>query len=271
MNPRSRPQAQHQQAASSDSRDEQFTGAAAQQRRTSLQASEARTRMPQANGKAQGANESLANNAQAQKTRSERDSDLAVSNARRSSVNGRESPDALQGGTTTHPIPKKWAEKPTNAIGQQQTASQPQLNNRKRYSSDLQETELPSPSREKRSKRNHEILPLLKVTLRAAYYLIGTYINESNEFEFAPIYIVHDGIEICPDALDEKNLLKIPFRNITGAVVDDQTGLRLVISISDEEAVKSARLRIEFRTDHDTNKMLEVLTSKNIMVYPMKR
>ena len=247
----------------SDSHDEKFTEKAAQQRRDMTNAADAR--LSQVNGKPKGAGEGrFMDRIEIGTKKSNKDRSAVSSNASRPPVNGRESPDELQGDITTHPMPKSLTEKPIKAARQSRIEIHPQSVTRKRSPSDIQPTDFSSPPQDKKkAKRSHQ-KPAKKSILQASYYRIGSFSKTCTRDEFAPIHIVDIGLQLREDLLGPDNVLLIHFEKITNILVGEGTSRKVRLSMMGARNDSNERFDVEFWTQDEKSAMLKIVQSPNI-------
>jgi sentrin-specific protease 7 len=246
-----------------DSPDEKFTEKAAQQRRNLMSA--AGDQSSQVNGKPKGAGDALVMDRIEIGTKKADKNRVAIpSNPTRPPVNGRESPDELQGAITTHPMSKTSTEKPVKAGRQCRIETHP-LPTRKRSPSDIQPTEFSSPQDKKKAKRSHQ-KPAKVSILQTSYFRMGSFSKSCTKDESAPIYVIDNGIQLCEDipGPGPDSMPRIPFGEIRNILVGDGTSRKVRLSMARPYSDSNKILDIEFWTPEEKDTLLNIPGLPNI-------
>ncbi|CAG8001366.1 unnamed protein product [Penicillium olsonii] len=185
-----------------DSSDDQFTESAAQQRREMLRHSDLQG--SKTNGRHKGINRPSMDRVEIPEKNSHR-------NPTRHQDKDRESPDAIQGDTTTHPGKSSTDNTKTSHLSK--SDKQPQPITRKRSSSDIEPTEFSSPSQgNKKAKCSGQ--EFIKKPMKASYCRLGEWTRQCSDGDFVPIFVAQNAFEIRAKSLGRNPSLKISFNKI---------------------------------------------------------
>ncbi|CAG8900282.1 unnamed protein product [Penicillium egyptiacum] len=246
----------HGQFSSTDSRDERFTETAAHQRRN--QARSTNPRLPQVNGKSSQTTDAVGiGSIGVGPNRAGRNRTAAPSTNTHRPVNGRESPDELQGDITTRPVPRAFSEKQTQTARLSKPGIHTETPSRRRSSSDTRSPDLSPPppvtKKTKISQKNSEKKQLL------SYFRIGTFGKSCVARQFVPIYLNKEGLVLREDALGQGNTISILFRNFHQLIVGETPSRKVRIKMLQGSVQAGELLDIEFWTTEARMKFLELL------------
>lgn len=257
---------QHGQFSSVDSRDERFTGTAAQQRR---QARSADPRLPQVNDKSNQTNEAVViGSIEDGPKRAGRNRTAVPSTNIHRPVNGRESPDELQGDTTTHPVPRSFSGTQIQTTLPSKPGMHTSPTTRKHSPSDTRTPDFsPSPAAKKAkvSQKNSDKKHLLR------YFRTGSFGKSCDMKEFVSIYSNEEGLELRENALGQGNTISIPFQQIRQIIIGEPPSRKVRIKMLQSSVQADDQLDVEFWTTDERFKFLEVLKQVNTKAQrPMK-
>ncbi|CAI7678151.1 unnamed protein product [Penicillium discolor] len=258
---------QHGQFSSVDSRDERFTGTAAQQRR---QARSTGPRLPQVNDKSNQTNEAVViGSIEDGPKRAGRNRTAVPSTNIHRPVNGRESPDELQGDTTTHPVPRSFSGTQIQTTRPSKPGMHTSPTTRKRSPSDTRTPDFSPPSpaakKAKGSQKNSDKKHLLR------YFRTGSFGKSCDMKEFVSIYSNEEGLELRENALGQGNTMSIPFQQIRQIIIGEPPSRKVRIKMLQSSVQADDQLDVEFWTTDEKFKFLEVLKQANTKAQrPMK-
>lgn len=249
----------HGQFSSVDSRDENFTETAAQQRR---QARSADPRLSQVNDKYNQTNEAVViGSIEDGPKRTGRNRTAVPSTNIHRPVNGRESPDELQGDITTHPVPRPLSGTQIQTTRPSKPGIHTSPTTRKRSSSDTRTPDLspPSPATKKAkvSQKNSDKKHLLR------YFRTGSFGKTCEMKEFVSIYSNKEGLELRENALGQGNTMSIPFQQIRQILIGEPPSRKVRIKMLQSCVQADDQLDVEFWTSDEKLKFLEVLKQAN--------
>ncbi|KAJ6146962.1 hypothetical protein N7497_008944 [Penicillium chrysogenum] len=246
----------HDQFSSTDSRDERFTETAAQQRRNQARSTD--PRLSHVNGRSNHTTDAVViGSIDVGPKRASRNRTAAPSTNYHRPVNGRESPDELQGDITTHPVPRSLSQKQSQTARPLKPGMHTETSTRKRSPSDTRSPELspppPTTKKTKVSQKNSEKKQLL------CYFRIGVFGKSCLAEEFVPIYVNKEGLVLREDALGQGNTISILFGNIHQIVVGEKPSRKVRIKQSQGSVQAGDLLDIEFWTTEAKMNFLELL------------
>jgi hypothetical protein len=249
----------HGQFSSIDSRDERFTETAAQQRR---QARSADPRPSQVNDKSHQANEAVVIGSIEDGPKRAGWNRTAVSSTNvHRPVNGRESPDELQGDITTHPVPRPFSGTQIQTTRPSKPGMHTSPTTRKRSPSDTRTPDFSPPShatkKAKVSQKNSDKKHLLR------YFRTGSFGKSCDMKEFVSIYSDKEGLELRGNALGQGNTMSISFQQIRQIFIGEPPSRKVRIKMLQSCAQADDQLDVEFWTADEKLKFLEVLKQAN--------
>lgn len=250
---------QHGQFSSVGSRDERFTETAAQQRR---QARSANPRLSRVNDKSNLTNEAVViGSIDDGPKRAGRNRTAVPSTNIHRPVTGRESPDELQGDTTTHPVPRSFSGVQIQTTRPSKPGMHTSPTTRKRSPSDTRTPDFspPSPATKKAkvSQKNSDKKHLL------CYFRTGSFGKTCGMKEFVSIYSNKEGLELRENALGQGNTMSIPFQQIRQIFIGEPPSRKVRIKMLQCSAHADDQLDVEFWTTDEKFKFLEVLNQGN--------
>ncbi|KAJ5795194.1 Peptidase C48 SUMO/Sentrin/Ubl1 [Penicillium paradoxum] len=234
---------------SGDSRDEQFTENAAQQRRTANAAKFVDPRLYRANRNPTQTVESvIPDRDEIGKRKVSRNRTALPSDQLPRPLNGRESPDELQGDITTHPLPKSLHEKQPRTTRQPQPQTSVETPTRKRSPADIRPTDFSSPSQGAKKAKLAGKTP--EKQWLSCRFRIGAFNKTCQMREFAPIYSTKKGLELREDVLGDGNQISILFHQFRQIYMGQAPSRKLRIQLLKGSVEAGDQLDIEFwRTD----------------------
>jgi sentrin-specific protease 7 len=248
---------QHDQFSSGDVRDERFTENAAQERRRLAKAAD--TRLSQANGKPTQRTE-FPSNIEIGIKKSGKKPTAAPTDKIRRPINGRESPDELQGDTTTHPLPKSLVAKAPRTTRQPKAEVHNETPTRKRSPSDIRPTDFSSPSQgTKKAKVSHKDFEK-KFSLYA--FQFGSLSKTCSIREAAPIYSNKDGLELRGNVIAHGDQLSIPFENFTKIFMGQSPSRKVRIQLIPGSVEAGDQLDLEFWRSDEKRKFAKMLSEE---------
>ncbi|CAG8886231.1 unnamed protein product [Penicillium nalgiovense] len=235
----------HGQFSSTDSRDERFTETAAQQRR--YQARSTDPGLSHVNGRSNHTTDAVViGSIDVGPKKAGRNRSAAPSTNYHRPINGRESPDELQGDITTHQARRSLSEKQPQTSRPPKPGMHTETSTRKRSPSDTRSPDLSPPppitKKTKVSQKNSEKKQLL------CYFRIGIFGKSCLAEEFVPIYVNKEGLVLREDALGQGNTISILFRNIHQIVVGEKPSRKVRIKTFQGSVQAGDLLDIEFWT-----------------------
>ncbi|CAI7666750.1 unnamed protein product [Penicillium palitans] len=250
---------QHGQFFSVGSRDERFTETAAQQRR---QARSANSRLSRVNDKSNLTDEAVViGSIDDGPKRAGRNRTAVPSTNIHRPVTGRESPDELQGDTTTHPVPRSFSGVQIQTTRPSKPGMHTSPTTRKRSPSDTRTPDFspPSPATKKAkvSQKNSDKKHLL------CYFRTGSFGKTCGMKEFVSIYSNKEGLELRENALGQGNTMSIPFQQIRQIFIGEPPSRKVRIKMLQSSAHADDQLDVEFWTTDEKFKFLEVLNQGN--------
>ncbi|KAI3112662.1 hypothetical protein CBS147333_3636 [Penicillium roqueforti] len=253
----------HDQLSSVDSRDEMFTETAAQQRRN-----QADSRLSNVNGKLNQAAEAVViGSIEVRPKRADRNR-TAVPTSIHRPVNGRESPDELQGDITTQPVPRSLSGTQLQATRPSKPEIHIETSTRKRSPSATRSPDFSPPTpvmkKAKISQKNSDKIHLVR------YFRIGTFGKSCDSRQFVPIYLTKDGFELRENALGQGNTISIPFHEIRQIVVGETPSRKVRIKMLQSAVKEDDQLDVEFWTTDEKRNFLEVLKQAKQAQRPTK-
>ncbi|KAG0155680.1 hypothetical protein PDIDSM_2853 [Penicillium digitatum] len=251
---------QHGQISSAGSRDERFTETAAQQRRD--QARSKAPRLYQPNGRASQTSEAIViGNIEAGPKRAGRNRTAVPSASIHRPVNGRESPDELQGGITTHQVPRSFSGTQLQTTRPSKPGIYTEPPTRKRSPSDARTPEFAPPSpatkKPKVSQKNSDKKHLSR------YFRTGSFGKSCNKMEYFPIYSNMEGLELREDVLGQGNTISIPFQQIRQIFIGEPPSRKVRIKMLQSSVQADDQLDVEFWTTDEKLQFVEVLKQGN--------
>lgn len=249
----------HGQFSSVDSRDERFTETAAQQRR---QARSADPRLSQVNHKSNQTNEAVViGSIEDGPKRAGRNRTAVPSTNIQRPVNGRESPDELQGDITTHTVPRPFLGSQIQTTRPSKPGMHTSPTTRKRSPSDTRTPDFspPSPATKKAkvSQKDSDKKHLLR------YFRTGSFSKTCAMKEFVSIYSNKEGLELRENALGQGNTMSIPFQQIRQIFIGESPSRKVRIKMLQSCVQADDQLDVEFWTTDEKFKFLEVLKQAN--------
>ena len=253
----------HDQLSSVDSHDEKFTETAAQQRRN-----QADSRLSNANGKSTQTAEAVVIGSIEDGTKRAGRNRTAVPTNTHRPVNGRESPDELQGDITTHPVPRSLSGTQPQTTRPSKPGIHIEKPTRKRSPFDTRSPDFSPPSpvtkKVKISRKNSDNIHLVR------YFRIGTFGKSCDSRQFVPIYLTKDGIELRENALGQGNTISIPFQEIRQIVIGEMPSRKVRIKMLQNAVKEDDQLDVEFWTTDEERNFLEVLKQATHAQRPTK-
>lgn len=254
--PRQTRRSRHNSFTSADSRDEQFTATAAQQRRSLSNTKERPRKEVFGAIEIPKSKDTSARKASGQ-SQLDRQKGTSSTGARRVSE-GRESPDELQGDATTHPVPK-FLDKEHELAHRKFNESRVSPG-RKRSPSDIQPTEFATSSHQgpKRAKRNHKSSGVSILSVLFVGY--GPVNKRIVKGESAAIRLGQDKLELGEDLTGSDKKIEIPLRlvRMVQQGIEPSRRVRLILS-RHSEAQDANNMDIEFLMALDKVKLVNVL------------
>ncbi|KAJ5146403.1 Peptidase C48 SUMO/Sentrin/Ubl1 [Penicillium bovifimosum] len=251
------PLSQHDLFFSGDLRDERFTENAAQQRRRMAKAAD--SRLSHANSKPTQRAEPPGNIEIGVK-KSVKKPIAAPSDTIRRPTAGRESPDELQGDTTTHPVPKSLAGKGPRTTRQSIPEVHIEVSTRKRSPSDIRPTDFSSPSQgTKKAKTSHRSF---EKRFSLYSFQIGSLHKTCVIKETVPIYSNNDGLELRGDVLDHNDQLSIPFEKFSKVIMGQSPSRKVRIELVPGSVEAGDQLDLEFWRSEEKRKFGKMLSEE---------
>ncbi|KAJ5575657.1 Peptidase C48 SUMO/Sentrin/Ubl1 [Penicillium sp. DV-2018c] len=252
---------QHDRFSSGDLPDERFTENAAQQRRRMAKATD--TQLSQVNGKPTQRVEYLHNIEIGVKKPGKKPVG-APSNTTRRPSNGRESPDELQGDTTTHPVPRSLVAKGPRTTSQNnpEVHIEAPARKRSRSPSDIRPTDFSSPSQgTKKTKTSHKDYKT-KFSLYA--FRTGSVSKTCGSKETFPIYSTNDGLELRGKRylLDSNDWLSIPFEKFSKVFMGQSPSRKVRIELVPGSIETDDQLDLEFSRSDEKQKFGKMLSEE---------
>ncbi|OQE24974.1 hypothetical protein PENFLA_c009G00191 [Penicillium flavigenum] len=254
----------HGQFSPTDSRDERFTETAAQQRRNQARSTD--PRLSHVNGRSNHTTDAVViGSIDVGPKRAGRNRTAAPSTNYHRPINGRESPDELQGDITTHAVPRSSSEKHSQTTRPPKPGMHTETSTRKRSPSDTRSPDLSPPppitKKTKVSQKNSEKKQLL------CYFRIGIFGKACLAMEFVPIYVNKEGLVLRENALGQGNTISILFRNIHQIVVGEKPSRKVRIKTLQDSVQAGDLLDIEFWTTEAKMNFLGLLDLRELRVF----